>query len=247
MDRNTEVKQWGESDTVSGTLFDISGCINRVDISIISSEAKKVSINRNFNIYLPWDNIWKIHILSRFQKGESTECPKVLFENVTREDADKSVSLLIKYLFNYGFYKFGVEITLVMLVILISYRQDTVSIAYVIWLCVIIRTNRRTKQFIWPIFQFFVMIVTITQYAIVLNLPTILYSSELLIYFFTEVLWNFIPILQFMHRFSMGIWSHSTFRSIDWIKRKTNEAFVWFHFVDVHLSSTECVPNWTKA
>lgn len=112
------------------------------------------------------------------------DCPKVLFENVTREDADKSVSLLIKYLFNYGFYKFGVEMTLVMLVILISCRQDTMSIVYVIWLCVFIRISRRTKQFIWPIFQFFVMIATIAQYTIMLNLPTILYSSELLTFFF---------------------------------------------------------------
>lgn len=103
----------------------------------------------------------------------------MLFANVSRDDADKSVPLLIKYLFNYGFYKFGIEITLVMLTIVISFRRDGVSIVYVIWLILLFSVRRGTKQFLWPIFQYFVTISTIAQYAIVLNLPPFLQSSEL--------------------------------------------------------------------
>lgn len=111
-------------------------------------------------------------------KGESPERPNVLFEGVTREDADKNIKLLFKYLHNYGFYKFGIEITLVMLVILICYRGDAVSIVYIVWLCIILCVERRTMQFIWPIFQYFVIVATVMQYAIILNLPLFLQSCE---------------------------------------------------------------------
>lgn len=117
-------------------------------------------------------------LICRFQKGEPSDCQKVLFENVTREDADKSVNLLIKYLFNYGFYKFGIEVTFIMMITLISFRQDAVSIVYIIWFFMIRRIRRRTKKIIWPIFQYFVTLTTIAQYAIMLNLPSFLYSGE---------------------------------------------------------------------
>lgn len=114
----------------------------------------------------------------RFLNGESSDRPNVLFANITREDADKSVNRLMKYLFNYGFYKFGVEVTLIMLVMLISFRRDTVSLVYLIWLCALIGMKRRTKQFIWTIFLYFVTISIIAQYAIILNVPYFLYPSK---------------------------------------------------------------------
>lgn len=112
-------------------------------------------------------------------RGEPSEQPKVLFDGVTRDDADKSVTLLIKYLFNYGFYKFGIEITLIALTMLICIRKDAVSMLYLVWLFVMLCIQRKTKQFIWPIFQHFVTIAIITQYAIILNLPLSLQSSKL--------------------------------------------------------------------
>lgn len=114
----------------------------------------------------------------RFLNGGPNERPRVLFPNVSREDADKSVNLLVKYLFNYGFYKFGVEMTLIMMMILISFRQDILSIVYVVWLCVIIGSRRHTKHLIWPIFQYFIAIATVAQYAVMLNLPAYLYSGK---------------------------------------------------------------------
>lgn len=111
-------------------------------------------------------------------KGEPSARPNVLFEGVTREDADKNVVLLIKYLFNYAFYKFGIEVTLVSMAILICLRKDVVSFVYIVWLCVLICLQRRTKQFIWPIFQNFVAIAIVIQYAIMLNLPSFLQSRK---------------------------------------------------------------------
>lgn len=118
--------------------------------------------------------------IQRFSEGKPLERPKVLFADVSRDDADKSVLLLIKYLFNYGFYKFGIEVTLVVLTMVISFRKDIMSILYVIWLCVMFGTRRGSKQRLWPLFQYFVTFATIAQYAIILNLPPILQQSELL-------------------------------------------------------------------
>lgn len=112
--------------------------------------------------------------------GESPQRPNVLFPGVTREDADKNIKLLLKYLHNYGFYKFGIELTLVNLAILISFRKDAISIVYIVWLCIILCCERRILQFIWPIFQYFVMILTVMQYAIMLNLPLFLHLCKLI-------------------------------------------------------------------
>lgn len=123
-------------------------------------------------------SIFFLNQFLRLMKGEPAARPKVLFDGVTREDADKSVTLLVKYLFNYGFYKFGIEITLVALTTLICIRKDTLSIVYIFWMCAILSVQRTTKQFIWPIFQHFVATTIIMQYAIILNLPLSLQSSE---------------------------------------------------------------------
>lgn len=37
--------------------------------------------------------------------------PKVLFPRITRQDADKDLLHMIKYLVNYAFYKFGIEVS----------------------------------------------------------------------------------------------------------------------------------------
>ena len=111
-------------------------------------------------------------------KGEPLKRPEVLFPDVTREDADKSIKLLLKYLHNYGFYKFGIESIMVVLVILICFRKDAISIVYIVWLGIFLGIERRTMQFIWPIFQYFVMFVTVLQYAIILNLPLFLHLCK---------------------------------------------------------------------
>lgn len=112
--------------------------------------------------------------------GEPPQPPKLLFPGVTREDADKNIILLWKYLYNYGFYKFGIEITLVKLVILICIRQDAIAIVYIVWLCIILSSDRRILHYIWPILQYFIMILIVMQYAIMLNLPLFLHLRKLI-------------------------------------------------------------------
>lgn len=39
--------------------------------------------------------------------------PKVIFPRVTRQDADKDLLHMVKYLINYVFFKFGIEVKMV--------------------------------------------------------------------------------------------------------------------------------------
>ncbi|XP_031619375.1 piezo-type mechanosensitive ion channel component isoform X7 [Contarinia nasturtii] len=107
----------------------------------------------------------------RFLSGKSIARPKVLFPRITRNDADKDISHLIKYLFNFAFYKFGVEVTLLMLAILIGARMDIVAVLYAVWLCILFGVSRETKHRIWPIFQSFIVILIVVQYITAVNLP----------------------------------------------------------------------------
>jgi hypothetical protein len=46
----------------------------------------------------------------RHSNGEPLSCPHVMFPNIQRCHADQDLRTCFKYLLNYGFYKFGVEV-----------------------------------------------------------------------------------------------------------------------------------------
>lgn len=107
----------------------------------------------------------------RFLNGKPLTRPKVLFPKVTRADADKDLTYLIKYLFNFAFFKFGIEVTLVMLVVLIGTRMDVVALIYAAWLCILFASSRENKARLWPIFQWLIVALIILQYVVVVDLP----------------------------------------------------------------------------
>lgn len=118
-------------------------------------------------------NAWNLSHF-RFLNGKSITRPKVLFPRVTRIDADKDLTHLVKYLFNFAFYKFGVEITMFMMVVLISARLDVLSVVYAIWLWVIFASSREGKRRIWPMFQWFIVVLIVIQYVFAVNVPPFL-------------------------------------------------------------------------
>ncbi|KAH8250676.1 hypothetical protein KR038_002132 [Drosophila bunnanda] len=96
---------------------------------------------------------------------------KLLFPNIVRADAEKDLVGLIKYLLNFGFYKFGIEISLIALVSTITYRQDIVAVAYVFWLVILLLLRRSQCAKIWGVFQAFFAISILTQYIVLVGLP----------------------------------------------------------------------------
>lgn len=47
----------------------------------------------------------------RLKRGLPTTRAFFMFPDISRKDADKSIMYCIKYLFNFGFYKFGFEVS----------------------------------------------------------------------------------------------------------------------------------------
>lgn len=84
--------------------------------------------------------------IRRIKMGKSPHTPSVVFKKIKRADADKDIPHLIKYLINYGFYKFGIEICLSVLVIVVGYRMDLVACFYAAWLCSLFFLPREVSE-----------------------------------------------------------------------------------------------------
>nr|XP_033182919.1 piezo-type mechanosensitive ion channel component isoform X12 [Bombus vancouverensis nearcticus] len=104
--------------------------------------------------------------------SEPLDTPQVMFPSITREDADKGVPQCLKFLFNYGFYKFGVEFCLIGIVALIGTRLDFYSVLYSIWLLLFFSLKRKAISRIWPFFKFFGIILLPIQYSFVVAPPS---------------------------------------------------------------------------
>lgn len=123
----------------------------------------------------------------RFGRGESLDTPQVMFPNIKRLDADRGISYCLKFLLNYGFYKFGFELCLMTIVTLIGIRLDFFSVLYGLWLLILFAKKRKQVARIWPLFKLFVIILLPLQYAIVVAPPT---------WLCIDYPWNYVTILK---------------------------------------------------
>ncbi|XP_011880859.1 PREDICTED: piezo-type mechanosensitive ion channel component 1 isoform X3 [Vollenhovia emeryi] len=108
----------------------------------------------------------------RHHKGESLNTPQIMFPTITRMDADKGIPECLQFLFNYGFYKFGLEMCFIGIVTLIGTRLDFYSVLYSIWLLLFFSLKRKTVARIWPCFRVFAIVLLPIQYAIVVAPPS---------------------------------------------------------------------------
>lgn len=102
----------------------------------------------------------------RSRNGESLEHPTLVFKGIGREESEINIGNMMKYFINFGYYKFGVELTMIALTVAIAIRMDVYSIVYSIWLMVIIFSSRSTTKKVWPFFKWFLIINTIVEYLV---------------------------------------------------------------------------------
>ncbi|XP_022128318.2 piezo-type mechanosensitive ion channel component isoform X4 [Pieris rapae] len=91
---------------------------------------------------------------------------KLMFPDITRNEADKDLIHYIKYLFNYGFYKFGVEITLICLMGVIGSRMDVYAVIYSAWLLALVSIRRKQLANLWPAFTALITLLVPLQYML---------------------------------------------------------------------------------
>lgn len=107
-----------------------------------------------------------IKVIQRMKREEAdqpAEAPSVVFEDVSRLNADKNLGNLLKFLVNYGFYKFGMEITLCWFIVVIFVRLDAVAVFYIFCFTLLVFRNRDHAKRLWQFATFFVAIIIIVQ------------------------------------------------------------------------------------
>lgn len=108
--------------------------------------------------------------LIRYSTGK-VQNRTLLFPEIGRHDAERDFAGLLKYLFNYGYFKFGLEISLIALVSTIVHRRDLLSITYICWLILILSLPRKHCARIWNIFQNYFVLSILFQYLYLIHSP----------------------------------------------------------------------------
>lgn len=109
--------------------------------------------------------------IKRISENKPARAPTVVFKNIKRADADRDIPHLIKYLVNYGFYKFGIEICLIANVTVVGYRMDIVACCYACWLYFIYNLQREEARKIWDKMIIFILVSIPIQYLSLIGLP----------------------------------------------------------------------------
>ncbi|CAK6978962.1 piezo-type mechanosensitive ion channel component 1, partial [Scomber scombrus] len=95
-----------------------------------------------------------------------------LFPAATRDTLDQGLIPCLKYLLNYTFYKFGLEICFLMTVNVIGQRMNFPVIIHGCWLvAIVVRRRRAAIAKIWPKYCLFLSIFMIYQYILCVGMP----------------------------------------------------------------------------
>ncbi|XP_043937510.1 piezo-type mechanosensitive ion channel component 1 [Protopterus annectens] len=97
---------------------------------------------------------------------------QTIFEDVSREKMDQGVVICAKYLINYFFYKFGLEVCFLMTVNVIGQRMNFMVIFHGCWLMVImLRRRREAIAKLWPKYCCFLVFFLLYQYLLCVGIP----------------------------------------------------------------------------
>ncbi len=110
---------------------------------------------------------------TRTRTGQRPPFYSIIFERITWQELDLSIINFFKYIVNFFFYKFGLEICFFMTAIVVIVRMDAYALLYGIWLGVFIRLKRKTVRSVWTTYFVFLLVVLLVQYISCLGLPPI--------------------------------------------------------------------------
>uniref|UniRef100_A0A8C7XQ53 Piezo type mechanosensitive ion channel component 1 (Er blood group) n=1 Tax=Oryzias sinensis TaxID=183150 RepID=A0A8C7XQ53_9TELE len=98
-----------------------------------------------------------------------------VFPSATRDSLDQGLVACLKYLVNYTFYKFGLEICFLMTVNVIGQRMNFLVLIHGCWMvAILVRRRRAAIVRIWPKYCLFLSIFMIYQYLLCVGIPPVL-------------------------------------------------------------------------
>ncbi|KRY53667.1 Piezo-type mechanosensitive ion channel component 2, partial [Trichinella britovi] len=122
----------------------------------------------------------------------------IIFENCTRNDADKGLISCLKFLANYGCYKFGVELTYILITVSIAIRMDAFSLFYGLILLFSLMLQRRALANVWYMVCACFGVSILLQYGICVGLPPNLCLNYPWNFDLKLIQWLYLP--DFKHR-----------------------------------------------
>ncbi|CAM5095655.1 unnamed protein product [Natator depressus] len=116
-----------------------------------------------------------VHHHQLFYRTQNQLTPPVtgiIFDTITREHLDDGLLSCIKYFINYSFYKFGLEMCLIVVVNVIKQRMDFYALLHGCWLVYLLhRRRRKAVAEVWPRYCSFLASVMTFQYLLCIGLP----------------------------------------------------------------------------
>ncbi|CAF0761239.1 unnamed protein product, partial [Brachionus calyciflorus] len=109
----------------------------------------------------------------RFKEKKIQPFYSILYEDITWVDMDKDFIQFFKYMTNFCFYRFGLEICFFVSTIVIITRMDAYAILYGIWLGLFLNMKRITISKIWTVYFLFLIVLLPIQYIGCLGLPPV--------------------------------------------------------------------------
>ncbi|XP_072222975.1 piezo-type mechanosensitive ion channel component 2 [Leuresthes tenuis] len=96
----------------------------------------------------------------------------IIFQGITRQHLDHGIMPCIKYFINFGFYKFGLEISLIVAVNVIGQRMDFYAFLHsCVLMVVLLRRRRKAIGEVWPKYCCFTAGLMVFQYLLCIGIP----------------------------------------------------------------------------
>ncbi|XP_041654339.1 piezo-type mechanosensitive ion channel component 2 [Cheilinus undulatus] len=96
----------------------------------------------------------------------------IIFQGITRQHLDHGILPCIKYFINYCFYKFGLEISLIVAVNVIGQRMDFYALLHSCALMAVLsRRRRKAIGEVWPKYCCFTAGLMVLQYLLCIGIP----------------------------------------------------------------------------
>ncbi|KAL1518044.1 hypothetical protein ABEB36_001730 [Hypothenemus hampei] len=85
----------------------------------------------------------------RISRNLSTKKNPVLFSEITYENCHENTGTMLKFLANFGFHKFGIELSAIFASIVMALRMDALAILLSLWLLITFAMNRTWLRIVW--------------------------------------------------------------------------------------------------
>uniref|UniRef100_A0A158RCN6 Piezo-type mechanosensitive ion channel component n=1 Tax=Thelazia callipaeda TaxID=103827 RepID=A0A158RCN6_THECL len=107
----------------------------------------------------------------RLVSGKTSSFHGSIFPEADPKNWDASLIDMTKFFFNYGFQKFGLELSMTMMALVAWVRMDFLAALLFIWLMVFVFSSRGMCRCLWPLFLLYLTVMFPLQYALYVGLP----------------------------------------------------------------------------